>query len=116
MDGITREELKAMLEVQSKSTEQLTIIAKSLQDLVAEQKIISKGVYETLPDRVAEKVGGGCATAGERFALVKQTVESNASSLSKIKEDVFWLKIILGSATFIALLAQLILHVLGHKQ
>jgi hypothetical protein len=115
MDGITKDELKVMLEVQSKSVEQLTVIARNLQDLVIEQRKITEGSFTVLPIRVAEKVSACCVTASDKFALIKQTIEQSEKHIEKIKEDTFWLKIILGAVTLIAVLSQVVLRAMEHK-
>jgi hypothetical protein len=55
-EGLTRDELKMMLEVQSKNVEQLTIIAKSLQDIVAREEKIQARLYNGMGKEIAETV------------------------------------------------------------
>ena len=54
-DPISREELRAIVETQSKATEQMVLVAKALTDILAEQKKIadklSNGIMKDLDER-----------------------------------------------------------------
>lgn len=103
-NAITKEELHAMLEVQAKTAEQMTIIAQRLQTLLDGQEkiidslpVIIKEQNATIEKMVDTHLGSLC------------TLHTNCSGEVKtIAKDTFWIKIILGSATLIFAIAILL--------
>jgi hydroxyethylthiazole kinase-like sugar kinase family protein len=79
---LTKEELKAILDTQAKSTEQMVIIAGHLKTIVDQQK---------------------------------ESCETTSSKIDAVKNDTNFIKIVFGSGALIALVAQLIIHMIGGK-
>ena len=85
MSEITKAELGAMIEVQSKTAQQLERIANSLGAIADDQKEI--------------------VTCMSNCQGIKEKV-------SKIKDDMFWLKVVYGSIGFVAMIVIVIIKAL----
>jgi len=68
-EAITREELKAIVETQSKATEQMVLVAKSLSDILFEQK------------KLTEKLANG--TLKEAIQQILEHVDSRFDFMNK---------------------------------
>ena len=105
-DGMTREEIRALVDVQSKHTEQMVLVAQRLQTIAE------------LQSKIAEKLSNGVAKditdAVDKMLNVKfQVVACCGGKVDEIKDSVTWLKIILGSATLIIIIATVIVNVIS---
>ena len=94
----TKTELQAMIEVQSKAAQQMERIANSLNTLAEGQKEITKALTNGMVEKIV--------------TTLQEKSKSCADSITQMAKDISWLKIILGSATFIALIASLVMHFL----
>jgi len=73
-EAITREELKAIVETQSKATEQMVLVAKSLSDILFEQKKLTEklanGALKDVIQQILEHVDS-------RFDLMNKSLEDH---------------------------------------
>ena len=117
-DPISREELKAIIETQSKATEQMVLVAKSLSDILIEQKKItdklSNGFVKDLSDKCKEN-GALCSSSICRN--FEKALEPFTKYLPEIKEavtttkqDSTFLKWFVGSIGIIIVIATVILR------
>jgi len=104
-DPLTREEVKAMLDVQTKNTEQMVLIAQRLQKIV-EQNISIADCQEKVVNRLynglAKEIKDGVKEAlTEKFKVADLICSETKKDVKIIKGDVFWIKIIFGAIAFI---------------
>ena len=121
-DPLTREELKAMLEVQTKNTEQMVLIAQRLQKITEQhseladcQKRVIDRLYNGLAKEIKDEVRDSIA---ERFKTSDLVCGEIKKDLKIVKMDVFWVKIIFGTIAFIATITSVIIrisHWLGYR-
>ena len=105
-EGITREELSAVIETTKKSTEQMVLIAGSLRDIVEEQRKLNdkmtNGLCKNITDTVNKKIDDECKPA-----------------LKEIKDNTWWIKVIFGAISFITVIVIAInsfIHYLSHAK
>ena len=117
-DPISREELKAIIDTQSKATEQMVLVAKALTDILTEQKRItdklSNGFIKDLSERCKEN-GATCSSTIVR--CFEKALEPFAKDLPEIKEAVLitkddnkFSKWFIGTVGIIILVATVILR------
>lgn len=113
MSEITKEELIAMIEVQTKSASAMENIANSLRMVSEQNKEFVKTQSELVKNAIEEREK---CTANICIVLDKGIKEATKEALGQktildgIKSDTMWLKIILGSATLIILIATVIVN------
>ena len=110
-EGITKAELAAMIEVQAKSVEQLTIIAKSLTDIVAKEEKIQQRLYNGLGKEIRDDVVKDIKECNKETVKI---VEDNKGKLTKILGNTEFLKWIYGGLFALVAFAWLILQILEH--
>jgi len=118
MSEITKEELMAMIDVQSKTATSMESIANSIRQISEQNKELVKTQGEMLKGLSGERekcTSQICLTLKSGIEIATKEALAHKGTIDKIREDTFWLKIILGSATLIALLASVVLHFLTHK-
>ena len=121
MSEISKEELLAMMEVQSKTATAMENIANSIRLNTENLKEITKTQAEFVKQCQEGRMDCQGKICGQLEKLVKDKSElwvPTKATIDKIKEDTFWMKIIFGSITFIIAIAlgvQQFIHWLGHK-
>ena len=118
MSEITKEELMAMIDVQSKTATAMENIANSIRQVCEQNKELVKTQTEMVKVFSEERekcTANICVILDKGIKDATKEATSNKSVMDKIRDDTFWLKIILGSATLIALIASVVLHFLGHQ-
>ncbi len=123
MGEISKEELNAMLEVYAKSAAHMERIASSLAIIAESQKeIVQKITNDIVVDmkQFMEKNCGACMSLTKMMKdtsdLINITTLSSNKNIDTIKNDVFWVKIIIGSAGLITSLVLMVLQILGHNK
>lgn len=109
--GITRAEIQAMLEVQAKSVEQLTVIARSLQDISAKDEKISERLYNGLGKEIIDglsKILKDCEMARNK------DLDDMRKLAIGVKNDTAFLKWIYAGLFGLVALAWLIVEVVKH--
>jgi len=118
MSEITKEELMAMIEVQSKTATSMESIANSIRQVSEQNKELVKTQAEIVKSFSEEREKCTmqiCATLKTGIENTAKEASASKGTIDKIREDTFWLKVILGSATLIAIIAGIILHFWTHK-
>jgi len=106
---ISSEELKAMMEVQAKSTEQLVVVAGRLQTIIdnqtkiiAGEEIIKEAIQIKTPKEIVASVEKTITEQKEVCARGHKELETK---LDKVVEGVKWVQIIFGSIAFLTAIA-----------
>ena len=111
MSDISREELMAMVAVQEKTAQHLERIAGALSTTASEIKDIetrlNNGVVKEISDAFRNQCEGCRSSNASLLTGIKTDV-------SVVKGDTSFLKIILGSATLIALISTVFLKFIIH--
>jgi len=121
MSEITKEELLAMIEVQSKTASAMENIANSIRQIYEQNKELVKSQSEIVKNFTEEReqcTAQICTTLKEGIKATGDSASINKATIDKIRDDTFWTKIILGSVALIASLALLItqfIHWVSHK-
>lgn len=84
-ENVSREELKAMVEVQSKNVEQLTIIANHLANIVDRENKIYERLYNGMAKEIASTVITHVQTLRD---LVEETKDCQAEQCAAAKETI----------------------------
>ncbi|MFA6971834.1 MAG: hypothetical protein WC208_10585 [Gallionella sp.] len=111
---ITKEELLAMLDVQSKNAEHLILIATHFQTLVESQNKILARLQNGMAKEIKDGVNGYLTEALKTFKEQMDRVEKVNTS---VKDDTRWIKVIFGSIAIIVAIGMVIMqliHWLGH--
>lgn len=119
MSEITKEELMAMIDVQSKTATAMENIANSIRQVSEQNKELVKTqteIVKTFSEEREKCTANICATLKTGIENATKEANANKATIEKIRDDTFWLKIILGSATFIAILASIVLHFWTHAK
>jgi len=104
MSEITKEELLAMIEVQTKSATSMENIANSLKQVSEQNKEFVKAQQDLVKASIEERekcTANICLVLKTGLALSSKEVETSRTVIDKIKEDTFWVKVIFGSIAFI---------------
>ena len=110
-DAITREEMKAMIDVQVKNTEQMVIIAQRLQT-IAEQNENTIGLLRNgLADKIVTGIKEYC---GDKMDGIDKSIKYNKDKIENINSGISWLKILFGITGLVVTIAAVILKVTGH--
>jgi len=110
-DVLSKQEIFTLVEVMTKNATNLENISNYLEKVTINLDKISTRLYNGLAKEIVSEIIKTCGDCSEE---TKDQVKTNRSILESIKGDTYWLKIILGSVTFIGLLAQLLIqHGLG---
>jgi len=105
-DNLTKQEIFTLVEVMTKNASNLENISNSLEKVtIGLDKIIIR-LYNGLTKEIITEVGYKCKECKEQ---TEKNCLLNRSIIDSIKIDTYWLKIILGGATLIALAAELLL-------
>lgn len=117
MSEITKEELMAMIDVQSKTATAMESIANSIRQLSE----TNKDILDEQRLFIKQCVEGRTSCQSTICTKFKEAVESAVKPaieikdvIGKVRDDTFWLKIILGSATLIGLLAGILFKAFHH--
>jgi membrane protein insertase Oxa1/YidC/SpoIIIJ len=110
-DSIKREEIRALMEVQSKSTEQMVLVAERLKLITdAQEKIankLSNGIVKDLKDEFDK-------TLTQCNKDVLKDIGTIAVRTKEIKDSVNWLKILFGITGIVIIIATVLLRLMGH--
>ena len=104
MSEITKEELLAMIEVQTKSATSMENIANSLKQVSEQNKEFVKAQQDLVKASIEERekcTANICLVLKTGLDLSSKEVETSRTVIDKIKEDTFWVKVIFGSIAFI---------------
>lgn len=101
-EAISRDELKAMLEVQSKNTEQLTIIANHLQVIVEQNDKTNVRLYNGIAKEITVSIAE--VLKGYKEQLTKEHSEHD-TKLDVIKDTVNFNKWVITGSFSLATLA-----------
>lgn len=113
MSEITKEELLAMIEVQSKTATAMENIANSIRQVSEQNREQLKAQTElnkSLSEEREKCTSRMCATLKEGIENATEKSGISKTVIDSIKSDTNWLKIILGSATLIILIATVIVN------
>ena len=110
-DEITKAEIRAMIEVQAKSAEQLTTIAGALKDIVNHQEKISEKLSNGLCKSITEAVN---TRAAECQGTITKELDTIKKVGYKIDGGVVFLKWIYGGLFTLVAFAWLILQIIQH--
>ena len=110
-EGITKAELQAMIEVQTKSAEHLALIAKNLSDIANKEEKIQQRLYNGLSKEITNEL---VKELKECNTAVVKVVALNKETLAVILTNTVFLKWIYGGLFALVALAWLILQVLEH--
>lgn len=126
---VTKEELKAMIEVQSKNVEQLTVIANHLSTIVERENKIYERLYnglskeisgaiivmiEKLKEEVEETKKGQTTQCAAATTTLKTTFAEELSN-SSIAKDIGHVKWFIGIVGVVIIVATVILNGIGRK-
>ena len=128
LDPVTKDELRLMIDVQSKATEQMVLVAQRLQEIATTQisllrlQELSHDAHEKIISRLyngmATEIEHGVITAiTDKIFQISKDRTSDSEKLDSIKKDTGWQKIIFGSLTAmvaIALIVSQVIHWLSH--
>ena len=128
LDPVTKDELRLMIDVQSKATEQMVLVAQRLQEIATTQVSLLRlqELSHDAHEKIISRLYNGMATEIEHGVIVAVTDKisqiskdrtSDSETLSSIKKDTGWQKIIFGSLTAmvaIALIVSQVIHWLSH--
>ena len=104
-DNLTKQEIFTLVEVMTKNASNLENISNSLEKItVGLDKIIVR-LYNGMTKEIINEVGLKCKDCKEQ---TEKNCLLNRSIIDSIKTDTYWLKIIVGGATIIALFAELL--------
>lgn len=110
-DSIKREEIKALMDVHAKATEQMVLIAERLKVITDIQNKISDKLSNGLAKQIGESLKealDACKTA------VVTEIAPIKKDFKEIKDSVNWLKILYGVLGLVILIASVILkHIAG---
>lgn len=110
-DFLSKQEIFTLVEVMTKNATNLETISNSLEKVTVNLDKITARLYNGLAKEIVVEISKTCGDCSEE---TKENIKINRVLLETIRIDTYWLKIILGSATLIALLAQLLIqHGLG---
>lgn len=118
MSDITKEELLAMMDVQSKTATAMENIANSIRQVSEQNKELVKTQAEIVKSFQEERekcTSQICLTLKSGIETATKEANANKTTIEKIRDDTFWLKVIIGGATLIALIVSGIVKVLGHR-
>ena len=121
----TKDELKMMIEVQSKATEQMVLVAQRLQEIVTTQNSLLKlqeqshDAHEKIIDRLyngmaIDIVKGIVSGMTDKISQISQDRIKDTQILESIKKDTGWQKIVFGSLTLLIAIAFLINQIVAH--
>jgi len=102
-EGITKEELMMLVEVQTKTASQMERVVMSLSSIVEDQKKILDRLGDGIIKELESSMEKSCNRICQEIAELKTDMNENKSKLN-------WLVIILGSASLIAILGTVILR------
>ena len=94
-DDITKQEIMAMIEVQSKTAQQMERIANSLHSITEEQKVITSQLTNGIVEKITAAISTRC--------------EQCRKKIDNMCTDLLWVKIIIGSISLVAMIALVII-------
>ena len=102
-EGITKEELMMLVEVQTKAASQMERVVMSLSTIVEDQKKILEKLGDGVVKEIENSMEKSCDRVCKEIDLLKTDVSESKSKLN-------WLTIVLGSATLIAVISTAVLN------
>jgi hypothetical protein len=111
MSEITKEELIAMIEVQGKSATAMENVANSIRLVTEQNKELVKSQNELIKCFAEERekcTANICVTLKTGIESATKETLAYKGIIDKIRDDTFWIKIIIGSATLIFAIAVLL--------
>ena len=99
-DEITKSELQLMIEVQTKSAQQMERVANQLTTIVDEQKTISSALNNGMSKKIVDEISKTC--------------EARNKTIDSMAKDILWTKIIVGSVSLVVTIVWVILKLTGH--
>ena len=127
MTEITKAEMMAMLEVQKESAKQMERVASNLalitesQNKIAERlEDVKENCATNLCDVVVQKLADKFALAlvpcKEKNDSIKAETAIIAKDIKEVKKNTFWLRIIVGGATLVIVIAAVVLKLIVPQQ
>lgn len=113
MSEITKEELLAMIDVQSRSAAAMENIANSLRMVSEQNKDFVKSQAELVKNAIEERekcTANICIVLDKGIKEATKEALGSKAIIDSIKSDTGWLKIILGSAALIILIATVVVN------
>jgi len=102
-EGITKEELMMLVEVQTKTASQMERVVMSLSTIVEDQKKILDKLGDGVVKEIENSMEKSCNKICQEIANLKVDVNESKSKLN-------WLTIILGSITLIVVISTAVLN------
>ena len=106
-DEITKSELQLMIDVQSKSAQQMERVAIALNSIAEENKKISDAITNDLAKKIIDGVQSGCVQC-------KLENLSTGKIVKKIEVDVTHTKWIVGAVSLIVAIVLVVMHLIKH--
>jgi hypothetical protein len=119
MSDITKEELVAMMEVQSKTATAMENIANSIRQVSEQNKELVKlqsDIVKNFQEEREKCTAQICITLKGGIETATKEASANKATIEKIRDDTFWLKVILGSATLIVAIVMVLTHFATHTK
>ena len=114
--SLTTEELKSILDVQSKATEQMVIVATKLQIILENQeRLLSQQTtsYDTLKNAVpGEIVKSVTGFVQQRNAECARYHVELCARLERVERGLWWMQLIFGAITLIVAIAAVVVQVI----
>ena len=107
MSEITKAELMAMIEVQTKTAQQMERIAASLATITADQKELNTLILNGFPKKIIDGLREGCKPC-------MGNTEATAKTIERMATDIQHTKWIVASVSFIVAVVWVIIKMTGH--
>ena len=108
MEPFTKEELKILMEVQAKATEQMVLVAEKLKSIAETQEKINNRLMNGIVKELVEQF---CREANNCRGYILKDLDVISGRTKEIKESVAWLKILWGLLALGVFLAGIIIKV-----
>jgi len=102
MAEITKEDLLLMAEIQSKVATQMENIANSLRTITDTQRDINSRIHDGMTKDIGDSVEKSIKS---NLSICNTTCTGLKEIVGKVRDDTFWIKIILGSIALIVTLS-----------
>lgn len=117
MSDITKEELLAMIDVQTKSAIAMESVANSIRLVSEQNKELVKSQAEIVKAFSEERekcTAQICLTLKSGIETATKEASANKVTIDSISKDTFWIKIIFGSIAFISAIVGIIMSISHH--
>lgn len=117
MSDITKEELLAMIDVQTKSAIAMESVANSIRLVSEQNKELVKSQAEIVKAFSEERekcTAQICVTLKSSIESATKEASANKAVIDSISKDTFWIKVIFGSIAFIAAIVGVIMSISHH--